>query len=348
MVVKSFFRKLLPWAVFMAFSGVYAQQDAHFSHYMFNDMYFNAGYAGIEDATRATLIHRSQWLGYEGTLDDGGAPTTQMLTVSHPLRILGSYTTNSGVGLMVTNDRLGPWRILNVKGAFAYHIKLKNGATLGTGLRIGLFNQGIDGSVLRAVDQNDDVVDQLIASGTNNQLKPDVDLGVYYNTRKYYAGISISHLTASQFQFGSDIIASTLARHLYINGGYRIRLGQNLEVVPSAVIQTDFSETSFNYGAVANINKFKYWGGLTLRQSLVNRSGGEPGKKLANDDLVLLVGIGLLQNNALRIGYSFDIVTTGASAKDNTSHEFMLSYVLPISREDKLAPVRTPRYRKVN
>lgn len=341
--------KKLVFTIGIAFSMfATAQQDAQFSHYMFNKLYYNAGYSGVEGMTRATLLHRSQWLGYDGTLDQGGAPTSQMLSISHPFKFLGSYTPNAGAGLVLTNDRLGPWRILNVKASFSYHVKLKNSGVIGYGLRVGILNQSIDGSVLRAVDQNDDVVDALVSGGNNNQLKPDFDLGIFYQTKKYYAGIALTHLSASSFKFESDAINSVLARHLYINGGYIIPLGQNLEIEPNAIIQTDFSETSFNYGAVVNINKYKYWGGITLRQSIVDNEVGKDGKRLTNDDLVFLVGISFLKNNALRLGYSFDLVTAGASAKENTSHEVMLSYVLPIQKEDKFVPVRTPRYRKVN
>ena len=43
------------------------QQDPHFSHFMFNSVYYNPGYTAIEGLSRATLLHRSQWLGYQST-----------------------------------------------------------------------------------------------------------------------------------------------------------------------------------------------------------------------------------------------------------------------------------------
>ena len=40
------------------FTGLlsYAQQDAQFSQYMFNTLYYNPGFAGTEGLTRFTLI----------------------------------------------------------------------------------------------------------------------------------------------------------------------------------------------------------------------------------------------------------------------------------------------------
>lgn len=345
---RQFIRLYFSVFVLMCTTITHAQQDAQFSHYMFNNMYTNPGYSGVEGLTRATLLHRSQWLGYQGT-DEGGAPTTQLLSLSHPLKILGSPTTNSGVGFGLTHDLLGPWRIINLQGSYAYHIKLQNGGVLGAGLGLGFLSQSIDGSVLRA-SEDDDVIIDGIGSSVATQFKPDISIGVHYQTRKYSAGLSLRHVGKSEFDFNvnPDSIASKLARHLYLTGSYNLFLSQNLLVVPSVVVQSDLAETSFNYGAVASLNNYKYWGGITLRQSISSQEAGSASRKLSNDDIVLLIGMSFLSDNELRVGYSFDLVTRGAAAKNPTSHEIMLSYVIPVNPEDKFTPIRTPRYRKEN
>jgi type IX secretion system PorP/SprF family membrane protein len=53
-----------------------AQQDPQFSQYMFNTIYYNPAFSGVEGLTKITALHRSQWLGYTPTYGDGGAPTT--------------------------------------------------------------------------------------------------------------------------------------------------------------------------------------------------------------------------------------------------------------------------------
>ena len=55
-----------------------AQQDAQFSYYMFNQLYYNPAYAGAENITRITALHRSQWAFYQTDFGDGGAPTSQV------------------------------------------------------------------------------------------------------------------------------------------------------------------------------------------------------------------------------------------------------------------------------
>ena len=336
--------------LFFCVSGLFAQQDAHFSHYMFNNLYTNAGYTGIEGVSRATLIHRSQWLGYQTTNsnDQGkGAPTTQMLSAEHPLKLFSSSVINSGAGFTFTNDGLGPVRNTSFMGNFSYHLKVqRTGGTIGFGVKLGVYSQKIDGSILREAEDGDDVVDGLRAS-SKGQTKPDMGLGIWYNTKRYYGGVSLNHVNKSTFDFNDGNINSDLSRHMYITGGYNIFLNSIL-ITPSAIIQTDFAETNFNYGAVASMNKYKYWAGVTFRQSFVNNEVEEGGKQINTDAIVILAGISLMPKNELRIGYAFDIVTSGAAAKNNTSHEIMLSYVLPFSDGPGQPPLRSPRYRHEN
>lgn len=341
--------KILLVLLSLSFGVSNAQQDPHFSHYMFNEIFNSPGYTGIEGVTRATSIFRSQWTGYQSTNQDGGgAPTTTILSLNHPLKIMSSPVVNSGVGLYIIDDRLGVYKNLNIKGTYSYHYKLRHDATIGFGIAAGLFSQGIDGSILRSAEEGDEVVD-FLKSGPS-QVKPDLGLGVWYETKKYYGGISLNHVTASSFSFGgdADILNSSLARHLYINGGYHIMLGTKLRITPSTIIQSDFVETSYTYSAILDLNRYKYWAGFGMRQSVTGKDDEASGKQITNDDFVFMGGVSLLDDKALRIGYSFDLVTSGPSAKDNTSHEIMVSYVLPFNVNENPPPLRTPRYRHEN
>jgi type IX secretion system PorP/SprF family membrane protein len=327
-----------------------AQQDPHFSHFMFNSLYLNPGYAGMEGVSRATLIHRSQWLGYESTnsADGGGAPVTQALNLTYPLKIKSPSVFNSGAGLSVVNDKLGPVRNFELKGSFAYNIKLNTGGVLGAGLAVGFWSQTIDGSLLRAADDDDVVVDGL-SGQKNSQLKPDVSLGLWYKTKKYEGGVSVRHAVPGKYTYGvdADAVSSKLVQHLYVTGRYNIYTGTDILISPMAIVYTDFSEYSVNYGVLGSYKDMKYWGGVTLRQSTA-RTAGDSKTSVSNNDVVLLVGMSLLKEKELRIGYSIDIVTGGAKAKSATSHEIMLSYVLPIGKDKDRAPLRSPRYRHEN
>jgi hypothetical protein len=57
-----------------AANKVLAQQDAQFSQYMYNSIYVTPAAAGIDGVTKFSALHRSQWLGYESSFGERGAP----------------------------------------------------------------------------------------------------------------------------------------------------------------------------------------------------------------------------------------------------------------------------------
>jgi hypothetical protein len=56
-------------------------------------------------------------------------------------------------------------------------------------------------------------------------------------------------------------------------------------------------------------------------------------------------GINLMRNNALRVGYSLDLVAGGTQIKSLTSHEILVAYALPAPDVRKKPIIRTPRFR---
>src|SRR3954463_12790439 len=104
--------------VFMCKSAM-AQQDAMFTHYMYNTLWLNPAYAGTRDLLTVTAIHRSQWVGFDG------APQDQSITLHAPI-----LRRKAGLGFSVINDKLGPLKSTWVGVDFAYHIKLNSKSKL--------------------------------------------------------------------------------------------------------------------------------------------------------------------------------------------------------------------------
>jgi len=88
---------------FISSSWVYGQQDAQFSQYMFNTLFYNPAYAGVEGLTSIQLVARTQWTGFSTSFDGGGGnPNTQIVSFNAPI-----LKFRSGFGLYVLNDKLG-------------------------------------------------------------------------------------------------------------------------------------------------------------------------------------------------------------------------------------------------
>jgi len=304
----------------ISFAGqVRAQQDAQFSQYMFNNIYITPAAAGIDGVTRFTAVHRSQWLGYESTFGGGGAPTSQLLTFSTPIHKL-----KSGFGAYVLHDQLGPQNNLEMQAMYAYHLGIKD-SKLSVGIKVGAYAQTIDGSKYNPIQVNDPV----IIEGKETQIRPDLGFGVMYRAEKYYAGVGFNHLTKATFDFGNNAARGSLENHMNFTGGYFYDVNFDLQINPTILVKTDFNEFSFDIGVIATLRN-TMWGGLSFRQA-----------EAAN----LLLGYSFLKDKSLKLGYAIDFIVKDRQAKENFSHELMLTYELPVSSGGGKKIVRTPRYR---
>ena len=123
-----------------------AQQDAQFTQYTFNTLFYNPAFAGVEGLTKITAVHRTQWAGY-----GYGNPTTQVVSFTTPI-----YRLSSGFGVHFVQDRLGPESTLQLQGSYAYHLHLKELKTkLSFGARVGAVAKSIDEGKLIPNDEDD-------------------------------------------------------------------------------------------------------------------------------------------------------------------------------------------------
>ena len=109
--------------------AVKGQQDVMVSQYMFNGLFLNPAYAGSHKYISSSLLQRTQWVGFSG------APRTLLLAVDG----LVPSTENMGLGLIVSNDRIGSTEQTDVYANYAYQIKLGKGK-LAFGLKAGVSN----------------------------------------------------------------------------------------------------------------------------------------------------------------------------------------------------------------
>jgi type IX secretion system PorP/SprF family membrane protein len=295
-----------------------AQQDPQFTQYMFNTLYYNPAFAGVDGVTKVTAIARMQWLGYSPTTSGGGAPNTQMISMSTPV-----YKLNGGFGAYIVNDHLGPQNNLEAQTSYAYHLGIKD-AKLSFGVRVGMFSQTINSNLYRFQQHPDGS----IPDSPSSQVRPDVAMGVFFRKEKYYAGLSINHLTKPTFDFGTSQ-RSPLQPHLYFTGGYYYEVNFDVKLHFSTLVQSDLTKTTVNLSGLAYF-KDTMWGGLAFRQS---------------EAATLLLGYSLLKDKSLKLGYALDYIIKDQAAKQPTSHEFMLSYELPTNPGAGKKVVRTPRYR---
>ena len=313
-------RKILVLIVLLAvIKPVFGQQDAQFSQYMFNDLYNNPAYSGVMGVTNLSLLYRSQWLGYSGTYDEGGAPTSFLASFNTPI-----FRLKSGAGFYFVNDIIGPQNNIQFMGSYAYHLGVGNGK-LSFGVRAGVYGQSIDFNQYRAVNPND----PLLLDGKESQYRPDMGVGIYYKAEKYFGGVSLNHILKTQFDFGSDSLKNALENNMILNGGYRYELNYDIILTPTLLVKTDFVSYSFDISVLATYRE-KFWGGLSYRQS---------------EAVIALMGVNLLKDKSLKLGYSLDYIIQAQKAKQATSHEILMSYNMAAVTGGGKKIIRTPRFR---
>jgi type IX secretion system PorP/SprF family membrane protein len=299
---------------FLSASLLQAQTKYLFTHYMFTNMAINPAYAGSGGGICATGLVRSQWMG----LSDGEnkiAPQTLLLTVDAPIRIL-----HGAVGGAVMQDKYGFFKNIGVKVGYAYRADMGAG-TFSAGLNVGFQNASYDFSKFDPSEEGDPL---LQATGKTSDMIFDLDAGLFYQVpEKFYVGLSAGNLLQSK---GKQVYYQT-RRTYYLTGGYQWAIpGSPLfEIDPSALVIYDGATFQFNLSALL-VYKKKFYGGIGYR---------------LQDAISILAGVSI---KSLKVGVSYDIVTSAISKYNSGGLEVMVSYCFKIERDKFRKSYRNTRF----
>jgi type IX secretion system PorP/SprF family membrane protein len=334
---------LTPLLLLAAAGTALAQQQPQFTHYGFNGMYLNPAYAGIKGQTEVTVIGRYQYYNLSNTRGDAnGSPRTGLASASIPILSL-----HGGVGAVVYYDQEGESKITNAALSYSQHIKLGSGQ-LGIGVQ-GIFTYLSKGSYT-ASDLNDPYVPE---SGSDHKF--DAGVGLWYESPKFYAGLSANNLFRATYTLQSAIRDANTGNivgyqntsrylgenHAYLTAGYNIEASSSVVVTPTilakVVLPGDYDATSkydnqHNYsfeGGVRATLDDRFWAGLNYRY---------------DESIAGLIGASFGADNRYRFGYAFDFIAFHQDALALSSHEIMFSLRLPKAGLITRPAIRTPRY----
>lgn len=298
------------WVVlvlFYSFALSRAQQQYQFSQYMFNQLSYNPAYAGSQDQIEVDGLFRQQWWGFPG------APVTSTFNVNAAIKPFG---TQGGIGLSIINDKYGVTNDLSLAATYAYRISLGNGK-LAFGGKFGFMNDNTTYSKLTTEPQPTDIP----YSDDKGNAFPDIDLGVYYNTDKSFFGVASQHITNPTVKFRSQGINYAITRTYSTIAGYKYQFSNPLyELDPSLFILSDLKVTYYDISSLLYYNK-RLWGGLSYRS----------GNSLFGNAIVIFLGLEL--KNGLKIGYSYDVVTSAIRSYNIGTHEITLRYGFKLNNE---------------
>jgi type IX secretion system PorP/SprF family membrane protein len=288
-------------------SEVQAQQDPHYTQYMYNMSVINPAYAGSKESVSGGLLYRKQWVEIED------APSTGTFFIHSPVG------RNVGLGLSVVSDKIGPVEENNFYGDFSYTLNLGGEHRLAFGLKAGLTMHKIDFNTIYPTLP--DVGDDVFAGGNPNATFLNIGSGVFYYTNKYYLAFSVPNMLKSKYldfdgrKYGTEVL------HYFLTGGYVFDINPNLKFKPFAMVKTSLNApTSFDVST-----NFMLYDKLELGATY-----------RLEDSFGAMVNFAITPS--LRIGYAYDHIISDLKVVTPASHEVMLLFDLNFPKKVSQSP----------
>ncbi len=290
---KIFLTSLL---VLFTCTEISAQQNPHYTQYMYNMNVVNPAYAGSKESISFGALYRKQWVNIED------APTSFTFSGHSPAG------NNVGLGLSFISDKIGPVSEQNVYGDFSYTLKLNDVHRLAFGLKTGVSFHKV---ALRDIQSSLPDPSEGIFGEDINDASLNLGAGLFYYTDKYYVSLSIpnilksAHLDYNGREYGSDV------SHYFLTAGYVFDINYDLKFKPSFMLKSAFNvkpsvDVSANF---LYMEKIEIGGSYRLE-----------------DSFGAMVNFAITPE--LRIGYAYDHVISDLKVTAPASHEFIILYDL--------------------
>lgn len=303
---KSFNAILALFLMLLGFESqaLFAQQDAQYTQYMYNTLSINPAYAGSRGGLSILGLHRSQWVGLDG------APRTQTFSIHSPI----GDSEKVGLGLNIVNDEIFITNETYVDGSFSYTIPTSDQGKLSFGLKAGIHLLDVNYNEASQFQGGD----PLTSNNIDNRFSPQVGVGLWYSTDKFYAGASVPNLLETDHfdssQNSNDPNATFLAReriNYYLTTGYVFDITPDFKFKPAglakwvagAPLQVDITANALLYDKLTL--------GLAYRWSAA---------------LSALAGFQI--SDSLMIGLAYDRETTELQQYNDGSYEVFLRFEL--------------------
>lgn len=288
--MKNIFKKTVHVIILVIGFESFAQQDPLYTQYYNNFSLINPAYAGSHGLFTATANIRSQWAG------EAGSPETQTLSLHGPVG------KNVGLGLSIVNDKVFVLSETHVYADFSYSIYPTEASTLAFGLKVG--GSFLDVNLLELGIENDNLFSENL-----NEFNPNIGAGAFYYTNRFYASVSTVNILQTKHYNKSNAVVSSASDEMifYLSSGYVFDLSDDFKIRPSVMLRvvngsplsTDISTS------VLWLDKLEF--GISHR---------------INESISGLFQLRLTDN--LKVGYTYDAITSNLSNYNNGSHEFSI------------------------
>jgi type IX secretion system PorP/SprF family membrane protein len=270
-----------------------------YSQYLQNGLIINPAYAGSRGALSGLLSYRMQWIGAKGS------PVIQSISLHTPMK-----EDKVALGIMAQFMQFGFTKATSIYASYAYNIRVGNGK-LSFGLKGGADISNTDYTGILLTQPGDKV----FTSNDKPYILPNVGAGLYYYSRKIFAGVSVpSFLSYKKTGTGSVQAYHKLSNYDFIfSGGGLITFSQFFKFKPSFLLDYSLQNAK-------KINQFDINGNFILADIL-----WIGGSWRTTEEVV----VGILQiqpTPQLMIGFSYDYPNGKTKSYSKGSTEIIIRY----------------------
>lgn len=307
---------LLTTVLLFMCTALFAQGDFRLSEQMFSRINQNPAAVGNNEKIQIFTAGRMQYVG----MGLEQSPTSALLN--------GHYYNEklkSGFGLSFSYDELGLYnQTINAKICYAYNIDLFDGGLLSLGLSAGVVNKMFDPE--RHVWRDNG--DPLDGSEKTTTTAFDLDFGFEFSYKYLLVGASITHLPG----ITQDVRTTAAPSHInaYVRGN--VPLPQKFNLIPAVA-----------YTNIGACNTGELISGQKAQEVALGQEHLVDFSVTALYDGKYWLGVGYRLNSAvsfmagfewhwLRIGYCYDLSVGPVWDLTSSTHEVMLSFVIPTKK----------------
>lgn len=291
-----------------------AQNQLHLSQYMLYQPMLNPASVASYNNFNGALLYRKQWVGFTG------APTVQGISFNAPLKGKKHF-----VGFTLFNDKISVNKRLDFVATYAYRLPLSERSSLSFGLSAGIGTLQSNLSEVELVNPNDPV----FAGNTQTFVAPQFKFGIYYFTKKFYAGFALPRLLDNKliyegdFKNKSSFNFKTMHYHLHV--GRVFKLSDKFDLNASLLMkQVSGSPMQLDINVQAVYNNLIGLG-VSYRTAQI---------------MVAMLNVRITKH--FKLGYAYDIDMSPLKNVSSNSHEIML--IFHLFQEKAPVKIDAPRF----
>jgi type IX secretion system PorP/SprF family membrane protein len=323
-------KQILPVAclyIVIGLTPASAQQVPQYSQYLINGILVNPAYTGYRETIYAQAFYHNQWT-------RSGTPQYMAFALD------GSFSNGVNAGLTFSDERMGLLAINSVSALYAYRLQTTKQSDLSFGISLGAMYYSMDYSKLKPFNPVDPTLINL-----SNRWTPNINVGIYYGSDKFYMGLSARNITDGRSLGGhtvDDFIIPLSTWNSVLTMGLSIPLNTRLELRPSMMWQEDFSAPSHIDLTVALLFVDRFWVGASFRTDQRLWKNESPGN--INELYSAAIMTEVFVTNQITISYAFDLGLNQDSYHYFGGHEVSIGYYF--SRKIDSRYNRKYRYKK--